>query len=166
MKEVPLSNCQDVVLVDDSDYETVTQWKWYKDYQGYACRMTPLQDGKRQRLLMHRMLLGASRGVFVDHANHNTLDNRRENIRLATPGQNQMNRRPNKVRRTKIQSRFKGIAWNPILSKWHATIRYLGRRISLGYHQTEELAAKAYNDGARKYFGSFAYLNPLEGETN
>jgi hypothetical protein len=49
--------------------------------------------------MLHRLLLGrAPDGLWWDHKNHNTLDNRRKNLRAITPSANAQNRRPREER--------------------------------------------------------------------
>ena len=93
----------------------------------------------------------------VDHINHNTLDNRRCNLRLATHGQNMANSRPNKGRK------YKGV-WQIMGKYWVAFIGKNKKQIYLGSFSTPKLAAKAYDEAARKKFGEYACLNfPNEG---
>lgn len=73
-------------LVDDSDYELVSQYKWHFD-GGYA---TTSVHGKT--VYMHRLILNTPDGMYTDHKNHNKLDNRRSNIWVCTPTENNLNR--------------------------------------------------------------------------
>lgn len=52
---------------------------------------THQRDGKERSVRLHRFIMEAPRGIEVDHINHDTLDNRRENLRLVTKSQNQQN---------------------------------------------------------------------------
>ena len=106
---------------------------------------------------MHREILNAPAGVLVDHINHNGLDNRKANLRLATRAQNCWNRKKPKMR--KCASRFKGVGWHKGNKKWVSRIRFNGRRISIGYFNDEVEAAKSYDEAAKKYHGEFAVLN-------
>jgi hypothetical protein len=96
--------------------------------------------------------MNAPTGIEVDHRNHNGLDNRRSNLRLATGHQNQGNRRPQGG-----SPRFKGVYLSR--SKWVAQIRFGGSKRYLGRFTVEEDAARAYDAAARLIFGEFACTN-------
>lgn len=92
----------------------------------------------------------------VDHINGNGLDNRRENLRIATMSSNQWNQR--KQRRC-TKSKFKGVGLDDRTNKWSADIRAYKQRFYLGSFVLEEDAAMAYDAAARKLHGEFARLN-------
>jgi hypothetical protein len=95
-------------------------------------------------------------GALVDHVNGDTLDNRRENLRVATHAENSQNKR-------KISKGFKGVYERR--GHWIASIAACGTRVRLGSFATPEEAAMAYDDGARKWHGPFARVNfPRVGE--
>jgi len=161
MREIPLTKGQ-VAIVDDEDYESLARLKWQAHHAGgrggyYACHSFN-QGGKVRSLWMHLVILDAPEGTEGDHINHNTLDNRRHNLRLATTRQNHQNMR--KALRPS-SSRYKGVGWRPSRRKWHARILANGRRLHLGYFRTEHEAATAYNKAALHHFGEFACLNDL-----
>lgn len=101
---------------------------------------------------MHRVLLGVGNEEFVDHADGDGLNNRRYNIRIATPLENNRNIGPSKLNK----SGFKGVSWYGQSGKWRAIISLNGKRISLGLHETKESAHAAYVEAAKKYHGEFA----------
>lgn len=108
---------------------------------------------------MHRFIMGEPSGVRIDHVNGNGLDNRRENLRPATDAENQWN---TGVRRKRAGlSRFKGVRFfkHGHRRKWSARIFANGVEHSLGYHLTQEEAARAYDEAAIKLHGEFARLN-------
>lgn len=163
MKTIPLTKGMEAV-VDDCDYEHLMQWKWLYTQRvgtGYAeCHRTV--NGKRQTIRMHTLVaercgLRCGDGVEVDHRNHDGLDNRRGNLRLATRAQNLANR--GLLRNN--TSGFKGVCWDRSRKKWLAYIDVAGRRRHLGRFGDRGDAAGAYNEAALKYYGEFACLNPV-----
>lgn len=110
---------------------------------------------------MHRDVLDVPNDLVVDHINHNGLDNRKENLRICTKGENAINR----VRTTnrfgkELLGRFKGTCLSSgNVDTWRARLRHNGSRYFLGTYNTELEAAYAYNLKAREVFGEFAHLN-------
>ena len=103
---------------------------------------------------MHRVLLNAPKGLQVDHINHDTLDNRKENLRLVTADQNNCNLRT----RSGSLSGFKGVSFHKRIGKFQARIQLAGREIYLGYFTNAEEASEVYKKAAVKYHGEFACL--------
>ena len=141
-------------LIDDEDYEKVIEaGKWCLNGK-YAF------NSKLGGL--HRFIMGLSVGtgirVQVDHINNNPLDNRKSNLRICTPSQNQQNRHLVKAG----HSKFKGAHWDKRHEHWLGRIRVRGKVVYLGVFRTDVEAAKAYNEAASKYFGDFAKLNDIE----
>jgi len=105
---------------------------------------------------MRKLIIKIPPGMFIDHINHNGLDNRKANLRPATRTQNIWHRK--KFKRPS-RSQYKGIDWSKTQKKWRARIRVNGKRIYLGSFDNELEAAKAYDEAAKRYHGEFASLN-------
>jgi hypothetical protein len=142
----------------DAPVVLLYKWSWTRgnDRAAHTYVRTNVRDGLRWRQVkLHRLLLDAPPGTHVDHINHDTLDNRRENLRVVTAQQNQANSR-------KIitgDSCFKGVCWHKQSNKWRAYIAVNRRQISLGLFDDEVMAAQAYDRAARERFGEYANLN-------
>jgi len=102
-------------------------------------------------ILMHRSIIGAPDDLQVDHLDGNGLNNRRSNLRLATPEQNQWNRR----RPVTNKSGVKGVYWNKARRLWHARITVDGRRHHLGEFPNIDDAAAAYAAASGRLHGEF-----------
>jgi hypothetical protein len=158
MKEIPLTQGK-VALVDDEDYDRlVAMGKWYAMYtkhKWYAMK-TIQRNGKGYKLLLHRFIMDVvDPKILVDHKNGNGLDNTRQNLRICSSAQNQINRivsRNNKVG-------YKGVYYDKYKKLWVAEIQIYGKRKFLGYHHTPELAAIAYDDYAKSVGKEFAHPN-------
>jgi len=101
---------------------------------------------------MHRLIMNAQPGEQVDHINHNTLDNRKPELRLCTKSQNQHN----VGKRQDNTSGFKGVTWHKRDQKWQARIMKSGKDKHLGNFDTPELAYEAYCRAAAELHGQFA----------
>ena len=119
-------------------------------------------NGKRFRLDAHRIAFLYIYGYipdYIDHKDLNGMNNKIENLRVATHRQNMMNVMPRKNNK----SGYKGVSLFRSRSKWNARIVAVEKGIKkykkLGYFETAEEAASAYNIEARKQFGQYAYFN-------
>ncbi len=145
--------------VDPEDFETLNQFKWCaaKDYDTfYAIRFARTANNKKTTVKMHRQIMNAKKTDIVDHKNHDGLDNRKKNLRIATASQNNANRKRGKNYGT---SKYKGVIKDTSSGKWRAGISYNGKHIHLGMFDDEIEAAKAYDEAAKKYYGEYAVLN-------
>lgn len=104
---------------------------------------------------MHRLIAKAKKGQYVDHANGDTLDNRTDNLRVCTPGQNRANSR----RERHNIAGFKGVTWSKSSRKWAAQIVVDGNRFYLGVFEHKDRAAQAHDRAAIYFHGEFAGLN-------
>lgn len=167
VKEIILFGNKGIAFVDDEDFEDANRYKWYlvKSQRSgvYTCTFIKNKYKKHRgtSIEMQRFILKPTSCEHIDHVNHNGLDNRRNNLRMCTQTQNNGNR----IKRKKnTSSRFKGVSWlnqknsNKI---WRARIGYNKKQYFLGYFETEEAAALAYNEKAMELFGEFACLNQV-----
>lgn len=155
-KSIPLTQGM-AALVDDADFDSLSAFRWYarKDRGTfYALRNERMADGRRKTVLMHRLIMADCKGFEVDHKNCDGLDNRRQNLRLATDSDNSRNRR-----KTAGMSRFKGVYWDMSHRKWKAQIRLEGSVVNLGRFIDEKSAALAYDVAAVLAYGQFARPN-------
>jgi len=154
-KEIPLTRGK-VALVDAEDYEWLSQFNWYaaqlRPGLFYAMR-NDYVGGTSRSVYLHRLVMRAKRGQYVDHTNGDGLDNRRENLRFCTNAQNLQNQH-----RTSGSSPYKGVSWSKRARKWTAQIK-ANRLIHLGYFNSEKKAALAYDEAARRLFAEFARPN-------
>lgn len=152
MKEIVLTQNK-VALVDAEDYFRLNLWSWYYN-NGYAKHTISSLAGSRV-VLMHRLIMDCPIDQEVDHINHNKLDNRKENLRICSIAQNRQNR----PRPIKNKSGYKGVLWIDKMRKWQAQISVNNRTLSLGFFDTKEAAAYAYDVAAVRHYGEFATLN-------
>ena|SRR3990167_6757128 len=126
-----------IALVDDADYAIISAWRWYVDNKGYSYR----EKSGNKRVFMPQLIMGKYPidKPEIDHLNANKLDNRRENLRFCTSGENRQNRR--KYQNNK--SGFLGIFWHKQGKKWMARIHQNKKPIYLGLFSNLQDAKKA-----------------------
>ncbi len=161
MKKIPLAQGK-VALIDDEDFELVSQYKWYyyknkNESANYAITKIRTGHKKYQVIKMHRLILGLKTGDKhqCDHIDHNGLNNQKNNLRICTSQQNRFNSRARK----NSTSKYKGVCWDKRRRQWVSYIRIQKKLIYLGGFCNEKEAAKIYNRVALFEFGEFAYTN-------
>lgn len=155
---IPLTKGQ-TAIVDIQDADLI-HLKWYacKSYDNFYAARGIWRAGT---IFMHRVVLSRMlnrpllSAEHVDHIHHNTLDNRRSEIRLATSSQNQHNQGVC----SRNTSGYKGVRYDPERKKWVAMIGHENKRYNLGRFATALEAALAYDQAARELHGEFAFQN-------
>lgn len=157
-----------VAIIDIQDADlSLTKWHAVKGGRApniiwYAERNSSVIEKRERTIHMHREVLERKLGrnleksERVDHINHNGLDNRRDNLRIAT---NQENIRNSRISGATKYSKFKGVTWHVNKMVWQAQINTGGRNMVIGLFRTEIEAARAYDKKAKEVFGSFGCLN-------
>ena len=144
MKKIFLTQGQ-FTIVDDEDYEWLNQFNWHAHYSEcndsyYAVRAIKLSNGKSTSVRMHRIILGLEIGDKRqgDHIHHNTLDNRRSELRIVTCRQNNSNRERKHI------SKYTGVSWDK--GKWVARILINKKHKYLGRYVIEKDASDVYQE--------------------
>jgi hypothetical protein len=139
-----------IVMIDKEDYEKVKDYKWSTTNIN---RVASYKVG-----LLSRFVMGITDPkIEVDHKFHNTLDNRKKYLRPCSKSENQANAY---IRLDNI-SGYKGVMLYPQNKKWTSQVRFNKKCLNLGYFNTKEEAAKAYNKKAVELFGEFAFINTI-----
>lgn len=142
-----LIDAADVALIEVSGLRWHANWD--KKYKQYKVGAHVKENGKwAGRVLLHRFILGVEQDVEVDHRNHNTLDNRRNNLRRATRSQNMQNRQS--AQRNSGTS-IRGVSWNKRERKWKASITLNKRKLHLGTFDNLAEAEAAAVKARRKH---------------
>ena len=139
---VPLETKID--LADLPKVQGITQSitaRWDRDTRSYYASFQVKKNGVATLYRLHRFILGTPFGAVVDHKNHDTLDNRRENIRDCTNTVNQLNRA--RCNRNNRSSGIRGVSFDKQKRKWSAVVSIGGRRTRLGRFTSREDAAQA-----------------------
>jgi len=149
------------VLIDTEDLSFVSKYSWcvHKINNYFYCVST-----KKSLISLHRLIMSFPKDKVIDHKNHNTLDNRKENLRICSKQQNSHNRKK-QINTSGVKGVFADIQNinGKIYKHWRSYIRYNNKGIHLGsFPFTEEgkiAAAKRYDKEAKKLFGEYALLN-------
>lgn len=147
---VPLGN-GNFTEIDDEDFHFV----FGKEFHLLKGHNTNYAQGAKADggFLLHRILMGVidKPELEIDHIDHDGLNNKRMNLRLATKAQNTQHARK--------RGKYKGVTFNQLEQKYKARIQVKGRRYTIGTFETAEDAAHAYDAKAKQLHGRFAKLN-------
>lgn len=141
------------ILVDEQDVDLLHAHAWCLQRGGKTRYAASNFAGKK--IYLHRLIFERMSGVplgrkEVDHCNRNGLDNRRENLRVAT--------RSEQLRNTSLNIRnksgFRGVC--AVGKRWRAYVHTDYRRVHLGYFDTAEEAAEAHRVAAQRLSPEFA----------
>lgn len=140
---------QVLAIIDRADLERVQEFTgtWYTHWDPvlrsfYVHGMLPRVDGKQRLACLHRWIFGLDTGDKrqVDHIRHDTLDNRRANLRVVTDRENKQNWKS----KSEMSSRFPGVCWDKAYERWRSKIRIKQRQMFLGLFDDESEASDAY----------------------
>lgn len=134
-------------LVDDEDYDVIKQFTWRKKWNPYTNSYYAATGVKT--ILLHRLIMNAKKGQKVDHRNHDTLDNRKDNLRKVTHSQNMQNR----IGATALSSTgIRGVSiTSSSTSPYRATVYLHGVIVFQKRFRTIEEASKAVTEARLKY---------------
>lgn len=157
MKKIKLSKNK-YALVDDDDFGKFSGFKWHltnhsnRGFTEYIIRRVRLEDGRRKTIYLHREIMAAPTDKFVDHKNGDGFDNRKQNLRICSPAENNRNQ---SLKRNNT-SGFKGVDWVELKKKWRARIGVGGKRIMIGYFNSKLEAIEKYCESSKIYHGEFS----------
>lgn len=153
MAEIQISGY--TVLVDDEDLERVQALAWHVGNKGaHGDPYFEHCTWKQPIIRLNRFIMGCAYkdGKVVDHINGDTLDNRKQNLRICTTAENCMNGRTRKN-----TSGYKGVDfWRTGKHKWRARITKNYKIVWTGYFATPEEAYEARCKALEEFHGEFA----------
>lgn len=137
-------------IIDADVVPLIKNTKWSVNNWGYIYHNYPHTD-------LHRLITNAPDGYDVDHINGNTLDNRRENLRICTTSENTANKHYS----VRNNSGFIGV---PPSNRggWAPEIRFNNIRVHLGRYRNIEEAVFARHVAARYCFKNFTNKEQVE----
>lgn len=150
-----------IAVIDFEDWNLIRSYTWTlktngknkKTYYAYGYKR---EAGRGISTTLHREIMGEyPLGLELAHKDGDGLNNRRDNLKFVTHQQNLQGR---KMKKENTTSLFRGVRLHQ-RGKWTAQLSLNGKQVALGCFTTEIEAAKAYDAGARKYFGEHAAPN-------
>lgn len=118
-------------------------YTWYSYYSKftdtfYAVAGIKKEDGTQTMIYLHRWIMAPEKDMFIDHINHDTLDNTRENLREVTVSENSLNRKRRHKGNRNSTTGVKGVYIQ--YGKYGALVTENGKNKWLGKFDTLELA--------------------------
>lgn len=153
-------------IIDLEDLERVINYPytWFPQYReelrNYYVRCTSYENkksGKSSVVFLHKFIMNIDGNEYdVDHINHNTLDNRKCNLRISKHSQNNSNRHgKNRNNKSGYRNVAKSGNW------WIVQLQVNGKNTQLGKFPLDKVdeAGKFAEEMRQKYYGEFAGYN-------
>ncbi|MEH7249190.1 HNH endonuclease [Neobacillus niacini] len=105
--------------------------------------------GKKSKRSLHRLIMNCPTNKIVDHINHDTLDNRRENLRIVNNSQSMQNV---KGTRKDNKSGYKNVSWHKLMKKWRVRLNINKQEITIGYFDDVHEAGKSALEARRMLY--------------
>lgn len=137
---------------EDFDIIQLHYWRVHKN-QYVSTALYDTNTKKIKYIQLHRFLMKPNSIEEIDHINHIPYDNRRENLRIVSVPQNQMN---SKISLNNT-SGVKGVNFDKNNNKWRSRISVNGKRINLGQFLLFQDAVNARINAEKKYYGEYRY---------
>ena len=149
------SNTNEEFYFDLEVYDKIKDYCWSFDGR----YLIAYDSSTGNNILFHRLIMNCfNEDIVIDHIKHNTLDNRKSELRKCTNSQNNMNH----IKRIDNTSGVTGVCFDKRINKWYAQIKVKNKkRITLGYFTNFEEAVVARKEAEQKYFGKYSYDNSL-----
>lgn len=134
---------------DLEDYEKIKDYCWIEHTRDDGYKTLEARELHKQKIIrMHYIIFDK----FCDHKDRNTFNNRKSNLREATPSQQSMN----KNKRKDNSSGFIGVNWHKAQQMWVARINIDKKRKTIGYFNKKEDAIIARLKAEKEYYGEFS----------
>ena len=142
---------------DLENYDLIKDYCWSINDKGYV--VAPNLNDSRKIIKMHRLITDCPDDFDIDHIHgkKSRYDNRKENLRIATRSQNNMN----KGIQSNNTSNVTGVSWHKGINKWVAYITINRKRINLGSFENFDKAVSIRKKAEERYFGEFSYDNSM-----
>lgn len=132
---------------DLDDYDKIKDRCWYINSHNFVVNKT-----SKEFVMLHRLVMAAKNGEYVDHINHSRIDNRKRNLRIVTNAQNQWN----KSKQANNTSGIRGVTYDKSRSKWQAQLTVNGQHHKRRFSDKEDAIAQR-KSWEEEFFGEYNY---------
>ena len=141
--------------IDIEDYDKVKNYCWRISNKGYVIANS--RNGLNKIIWLHRLVMNIDdENIFIDHRDWDKTNNRKNNLRIATKSENNINIK----RKINNTSGYTGVSLNKNSGKYVARISKNKKRIYLGTFDSFEDAVLARHEA------ELAIHNEWSGEIN
>lgn len=149
------------VIIDIEDIQKLIDlnWHWHVSYKKnsqswYVEASVYRGNGQiNKTYYLHKVLTGAVLGQYVDHKNNNTLDNRKDNLRVT---ENKKNTRNRKSKNSNNKSGYRNVSWNSREDCWIVQLQINGKNTILDKFNDVDEAGVFAEKMRKEYYGEFA----------